>query len=221
MNASFIPPPPEELMTCLSGWEHFLHDRSLPPLIQAALLHYQFEAIHPFLDGNGRVGRLLIPLFLIERRVLTGPLLYLSAFFETTRDEYYKRLRRVTDRADWSPWLEYFLNGVARMSEDALSRAERINVLLAGWRKAVAGTASRNPSSLVELLAENPFWTINRAAERLEIAYTTAQRAMEKLASHNIMTQVGEARRDRVFCAKKIMDILEEPPRLTPVDFRG
>ena len=163
--------------------------------------------------GNGRVGRLLITLFLVERRILPTPLLYLSAFFEATRSAYYDGLAAVTRKASWNPWLEYFLNGVARMSEDALSRAERINGLLVKWREAVAGR-SQTPLALVDLLAENPFCTVGKVSERLGIAYTTAQRAVERLVALNILKQLGDARRDRVYCATRIMSILDEPPAL-------
>src|SRR5437899_5389233 len=116
-NAIYVPPPPDALADCLGAWEKFLRERSLPVLVQAALMHVQFEAIHPFIDGNGRVGRLLITLFLVEREVLPAPLLYLSAFFEATRADYYERLQGVHARSEWEGWLEYFLNGVARPSE--------------------------------------------------------------------------------------------------------
>jgi Fic family protein len=214
-NASFVPPPVEMLMDCLGQWEDFLHDHSLPPLIQVGMLHYQFEAIHPFLDGNGRVGRLLITLFLIERGILPTPLLYLSAFFEASRPDYYDRLSAVSHRAAWGDWLEYFLNGVARMSADALGRAERINGLLNRWRGDVAGSTSKTVSMLVDLLAENPFWTINRAAERLDVAYTTAQRAIEKLQSLGVLEQTDDAQRGRVYCAKQLMAILDEPAKIS------
>jgi len=213
-NAIYVPPPPDRLMDCLSQWESFARDWTWPPLIQVALLHYQFEAIHPFLDGNGRVGRLLITLFLVERRVLQTPLLYLSSFFEATRSEYYERLRAVTDQAAWEEWLAYFLNGIARMSQDSLTRAEKINDLLGQWRSQVAGAASKTAASLVDLLAENPFWTVRKLAQRLGVAYTTAQRAVEKLESLGFLRQVTEAKRDRVFCAQDIMTILDEPPQL-------
>jgi Fic family protein len=215
-NASYVPPPVDELMNCLGQWEDFLQNRKMPPLIQVALLHYQFEAIHPFLDGNGRVGRLLITLFLIERRILPTPLLYLSAFFEATRRDYYDRLAGVSHHAAWSDYLEYFLNGVARMSADALSRAERINSLLVKWRKSAAGTVSKTPLALIDLLAENPFWTINKAAERLEVAYTTAQRAVKTLESLGVIEQVSDVKRGRVYCAKQIMAILDEPAAIEP-----
>jgi Fic family protein len=213
-NATYVPPPPEHLMDSLSQWESFVHDSTWPPLIQIALLHYQFEAIHPFLDGNGRVGRLLVTLFLIERRVLQTPLLYLSSFFEATRAQYYDRLAAVTERGAWEDWLAYFLNGVARTSHDSLLRAERINRFLDQWRSRLAGGGSKTAASLVDLLAENPFWTVNKVAQRLSVAYTTAQRAVERLESLGILSRVGAARRDRVFCAQEIMAILDEPPQL-------
>jgi Fic family protein len=217
-NATYVPPPPHGMMEALGAWESFLHDRSLPPLAQAALMHYQFEAIHPFVDGNGRVGRLLITLFLIERALLPAPLLYLSAFFEATRRDYYERLLSVSLRGEWAAWLEYFLNGVARQSEDALSRAARINALLAEWRLiAAAGSSSRVPFALVDLLAENPYWTVKGAAERLSIAYTTAQRAMERLEAGSIVFRTTDAKRNRVYCARALLEILEEPARLRPV----
>jgi Fic family protein len=215
-NASYIPPPPHEMTRCLGEWETFLHDRSLPPLAQAALLHYQFEAIHPFLDGNGRVGRLLITLFLQERQVLPTPLLYLSAFFEATRRDYYDRLLAVSQKGEWVPWLLYFLNGIARQSEDALGRAERLNGLLEEWRNKGAGAGSRVPLQLVNLLAENPYLTIPMTVKRLGVAFTTVQRAIDKLQAMGILQRVGQARRDRVYCARRLLNILEEPARLIP-----
>jgi Fic family protein len=215
-NATYVPPPPAEMREALGAWERFLHDRSLPPLVQIGLAHSQFEAIHPFLDGNGRVGRLLITLFLIERGVLPAPLLYLSAFFEATRWQYYSNLLEVTQRGDWTAWLGYFLNGVARQAEDASGRAARISALLAKWKLAVSASPSRAAASLIDLLAENPFWAVGRIAERLDVAFTTAQRAVDLLARHRILAKVGTARRDRVFVAKAILEILDEPARLVP-----
>jgi Fic family protein len=213
-TASFIPPPPDEVEPCLAAWEKFLHDSDLPPLITIALAHYQFEAIHPFLDGNGRVGRLLITLFLIERQILPTPLLYLSAFFEAARRDYYDGLRGISERGEWNEWLEYFLQGVARMSEDALSRASRINKKLADWQKKVAGDSTSTPLRVVELLAANPFITVKGAAEKLDVAFTTAQRAIEKLERLEIVKQKDDAKRDRVYCAQALLDILEEPAQL-------
>ncbi len=214
-NATYVPPPPEAIMDCLAAWERFLHDRSLPVLVQTALMHVQFEAIHPFLDGNGRVGRLLITLSLVERDVLPTPLLYLSAFFQATRRDYYDRLHGVHSRSEWEAWLVYFLNGVARQSEDALSRAERINTLLARWRAALAAS-SRIALPLLDLVAENPYCTIRRVEKRLKVAFTTAQRAIERLQAGGVLKQINESKRDRVYCATALLEILEEPALLIP-----
>ena len=217
-NATYVPPPPREMSECLDRFEKFLHERRLPPLIHIGLAHSQFEAIHPFLDGNGRVGRLLITLFLVERSVLPSPLLYLSAFFEATRQDYYDRLLGVTERGEWAVWLEYFLNGVARQSEDALDRATRINALLGNWRREAGRYRSRVAGEMVELLAQNPFWSIKGAAARLKVAYTTAERAIERLQAASVLRPISRARRDRVFCARALLEILEEPARLTPLE---
>lgn len=215
-NASYVPPPPAELNDCLGRWERFLHDREWPPLVQIALAHYQFEAIHPFLDGNGRVGRLLITLTLVERGILPTPLLYLSAFFEATRSDYYQGLLDISERGAWGTWIQYFLNGVARQAEDALSRAERINQLLDRWRMTHSGGGTSVPLRLLDLLAANPYVTVKRAAEQMGVAFTTAQRSVERLQKAGVLTQVSPGKRDRVYCARPILNILEEPARIRP-----
>ena len=215
-QASYVPPVHEVMMDHLSAWENFLHEDSLPPLVQAALMHYQFEAIHPFLDGNGRVGRLLIIVLLCQRDVLPLPLLYLSAFFEATRRDYYDRIRAVTEHGEWERWLHYFFNGVARQSEDAVSRAERINALLEKWRMQAASDSSPASLRLLELIASNPYVTPKNAEEKLDVAYNTAADAIRRLERRGILHKVGDSRRDRVFCATGILDILEEPARLKP-----
>jgi len=216
-SATYIPPPPGEIAPCLAAWENFLHRSELPPLVTIALAHYQFEAIHPFLDGNGRVGRLLITLFLIEQRILPTPLLYLSAFFEASRSEYYASLRAVSEKEVWTDWLEYFLLGIARMSEDALSRATRLNDILAQWRIEMAGESTKAPLRAVEMLSANPFLTIHSVTANLEISFTTAQRAIERLKRANIVRQTSDAKRNRVWCANALLDILEESAHLTPM----
>lgn len=208
-TAKYVPPPPEELMDVLSSFEKFLHDTSLPPLIHNALCHYQFEAIHPFLDGNGRVGRLLITLLLIERSMLPAPLLYLSAFFEVTRNEYYNQLYQVSAIGSWREWLLYFLNGVATQAEDVLSRAERINGQLEEWKE------TKDTSSLMQEIikhfAINPYFTIQNLANSLEVAYTTTKRAVVKLQERGIITEMTTGKRGKVYCATAILAILEEP----------
>jgi len=213
-DATFVPPPPDRLMECLGAWEKFLHDDTLPPLVHAALAHSQFEAIHPFLDGNGRVGRLLITLLLVEKGVLPSPLLYLSAWFEATRPEYYARLLGVTEKGEWEEWLAYFLAGTTGQAEDALGRIQRIDDLMMGWRATVAKLPSRLPEKTIGLFAENPFWSVNKLAARLDVAFTTAQRAVDRLEDAGIVAIHGEARRNRVYCARAILEILEEPVRL-------
>lgn len=212
-TAKFVPPPPEYLMDCLGALEHFLHDRQLPPLIHIALCHYQFEAIHPFLDGNGRVGRLLITLLLVEQDILPSPLLYLSAFFEATRSEYYHQLYSVSSQGAWQDWLVYFLNGVAIQSEDVLSRVERINELLDKWKISVASRSSSVPVDMVQNLVVNPFFSINKMAEELGVAYSTAQRSAQRLEVAGIITKVGDSKREKLYCATEILKILEEPTK--------
>ena len=215
-EATYVPPPPADVMSCLAAWERFLHDESLPPLVHAAIAHAHFEAIHPFLDGNGRVGRLLITLLLVARGILPSPLLYLSAYFEATRDQYYAHLLAVTERGAWEEWLTYFLRGVVLQSDDALERIERLDDLLAGWQRELAGSRSRLPERALDLFAENPFWTVGGIAERLEVAFTTAQRGIDRLEAAGIVSRVGEGRRNRVYCAEALLTVLEEPSVLKP-----
>ena len=218
-EASYVPPPPSELMPCLGAWELFLHDDTLPPLVHAALAHAQFEAVHPFLDGNGRVGRLLITLLLVRRGVVPSPLLYLSAYFEATREEYYARLLGVTARGEWEEWLLYFLKGVEVQSEDAVERVRRLDALLALWKDALIGERSSLPERALDLFFENPFWTVRGAAGRLGVAFTTAQRAIDRLETLGVLSRVGEQRRNRVYCAGAVLDVLEEPPAPSAAGF--
>ncbi len=180
----------------------------------SALVHSQFEAIHPFLDGNGRVGRLLITLQLVSQDILPSPLLYLSAYFEATHDEYYARLLGVTERGEWEEWLTYFLRGVVLQSDDAVDRIQRIDDLFAHWRRELASSRSPFPERVLDLFTENPFWTVRNIASRLDVAYTTAQRAIDRLESLGIVSRLGEERRNRVYCARHVLEILDEPPSL-------
>lgn len=210
-NARYVPPPPNELPACLDAWEKHLHDREVPPLLQAALMHYQFEAIHPFIDGNGRVGRLLITLFLVEREVLPSPLLYLSAFFEATRRDYYDLLTAVSQRSEWEPWVLYFLRGAAHQAKDALDRVEQINNLREKWRHKLASRQTKTIMALLDRLTANPFITVGGASKELGIAFTTAQRQIDWLVRHKIVEQTDDARRGRVYVARKLLEILDEP----------
>lgn len=214
-TAKFVPPPPNELAECLGEFEKFLHNRQIPTLVHAALCHYQFEAIHPFLDGNGRIGRLLVILLLTQQKMLPTPILYLSAFFEATRDEYYQQLYNVSIKGTWNEWFIYFLSGIALQTEDVLSRTEKINDLLNRWKLQVASASSNIPVLIVEYFAVNPYLTVKKITEELKIAYSTAQRGIQKLERVNIIQQINSSKRDKVYCAKEILTILEEPTRIS------
>lgn len=211
-EANYVPPPPDALGECLREWEAYLHNSGEPALITCALMHYQFEAIHPFLDGNGRIGRLLISLLLCEKGALYAPMLYLSAFFDATRHDYYAALNGISDRGEWLVWINYFLNGVIRQSEDVLDRAERMNAIIEKW-KVTTAQMSGAVGKVIELLAGNPFMTARKAENLLGVPYITVNRAVAKLTEAEILFPVNEAKRNRVFVAKHLLDILEEPVR--------
>ena len=213
-TARFVPPPPNELPKLLDQWERFLHNEDHPPIIQAALIHYQFEAIHPFIDGNGRVGRLLITLFLIQRGILPSPLLYLSAFFEASRGDYYDLLTGVSARGEWMPWTLYFLRGIALQAKDALDRVERIGALREKWRHKLGSKQTKPVMSLLDRITWNPFVTVTGAAEDMRVAFTTAQRAIDWLVRYKILKQTDDAQRGRVYVAQSLLNILDEPARL-------
>ena len=210
-DARYVPPPVDELMSCLDGLERFLHDDALPPLVHAGLAHAQFEAIHPFLDGNGRVGRLLITLLLVERGVLPSPLLYLSAYFEATREAYYARLLAVTRNGTWEEWLIYFLRGVWTQAEDALARMQNIDDLFERWQESLGRIHAGHAERALTLFVGNPFWTVGGLAAKLDVAYTTARRAIDRLEAAGIVSLVGAAKRNRVYCARAMLDVLEAP----------
>lgn len=160
------------------------------------------------------MGRLLITLLLIERKLLLSPLLYLSAFFEATRNEYYDLLFSISSKGLWQEWLLYFLNGVAIQGLDVLSRAERMNALIVEWQIKVGHRSDGITLKIVNNLAVNPFCTVKMISEKLRIAFTTAQRAIRKLEELKILTQTSERKRDKVYCAKEILDILEESTKI-------
>ena len=215
-DATYVPPPPDELMGCLGAWEQFLHDETFPPLIHAALSHTQFESIHPFVDGNGRVGRLIISLLFVARGVLPTPLLYLSAYFEATRQKYYTHLLAVTQDGAWESWLIYFLRGVAEQAEDAINRIRRIDELFHLWSEQLGSTGSANLEKVLELFVEFPFWNVPMLSSRLGVAYTTARRAVDRLVSAGIVGPVGDAKRNRVYCAEAVLEVLDAKISSTP-----
>jgi Fic family protein len=206
--AKFVPPPPEHLLEALNEFEKYLHRshaEATPPLIECALVHYQFEAIHPFLDGNGRIGRLLIALLAIERGVLSYPVLYLSAYLEKHRDAYMEHLYALSCSGDWRPWLEFFLEGVALQAEDATQRAERLLDLQA---KYLAQAPRANTRRLIELLMTNPFITVKAAAERLELSYPGAKSAVTDLIPSVLQTYGQPRKRGQVYVANELFEAL-------------
>lgn len=188
-NATYVPPPPEEMKSCLANWEGFLQNRNqFPELIQCCLLHEQFEAIHPFLDGNGRVGRLLITLFLIERGRLTQPLLYLSSYFESHRQEYYTYLQKVKTDGDWNNWILFFLTGVAETAQQAARQANQITALRERYLKELRETPKA--VALIDPLFQNPYMTIARATQLLNITHPTARQVNKVLEDAGVLQEV-------------------------------
>jgi Fic family protein len=211
--ARFIPPCHTSLEPLLQDFVRFLRDeRSLPVVIQLALMHYQFETIHPFNDGNGRVGRLLITLMLCERQVLPLPLLYLSAFFEQHRQAYYDHLLNVSRNAAWNDWIGFFARGVAEQARDAVTRVQRLQDLQASYRertRALIRTAA--PQRLVEELFASPYITMNRAAEVMGVAFKSAAQTVAKLAEAGMLREITGQKRNRVYCADEVLTLLNAP----------
>ncbi|HEX3583735.1 MAG TPA: Fic family protein [Thermoanaerobaculia bacterium] len=211
-NATYIPPPVAEMHRALDALEKFVHAPSpLPPLVKAALIHYQFEAIHPFLDGNGRVGRLLIAFVLRTEGVLEQPLLYLSAFFERYRREYYRLLLGVSNRGEWSEWIAFFLRGVAQQARDAGVRIRALIELRDKYRRSVSG--ARNAAALhdvVERLFVLPAISVTSLAKRLDVSYPAAKSSLEKLVQAGIVWPAKQGRETWYF-ADEIIRTVEAP----------
>lgn len=206
-TAAYIPPPHTELADVLSDWERFLHMRNaLPDLIQCAVMHEQFEAIHPFLDGNGRVGRLLITLFLLERKRLPQPLLYLSAYIEARRDEYYALLQRVRTQGDWASWIRFFLVGVTQTAEAAMVQARELMDLREAFRAHLRGHA--RALELVDHLFVNPYISVGTAEDVLRTSNQTARQAVRVLEEAEILQEVTGRKWGRLYVAKPIHGVI-------------
>lgn len=212
-DAAFVPPPPEEVPAAIGALEHFLHDRGLPNLIAVALAHYQFETIHPFVDGNGRIGRLLIPLMLVERGVLTLPVLYLSAYFERSREEYYARLDEARFGGSPFGWLDFFLRGVAQYAHDAEERTVRLVDLQKDLRVGLHESgATLTTIRLAERLIDRPYVSAPWVAQALDVTFPTAQAAIEALQERGHLREVTGRARNRIYQASSIMDAVYSPP---------
>lgn len=210
-NSTFVPPPPDEMWRSLDALERYLHASSdLSPLVQLALIHYQFEAIHPFLDGNGRVGRLLMSLLLHHWELLSQPLLYLSAFFERHRDDYYRLLLEVSTKGAWKSWIRFFANAVSDQATDALTRSARLISLREEYRTRLLGARSSSlPLRLVDELFMRPAITIGRAQATLRVTWRSAQLNVDKLVRAEIVEEMTGQPRNRVYLAREIVSLLE------------
>ncbi len=209
-EATYVPPPPNEMLLALDAWEKYLHarDEHHPPLVRLAFIHYQFEAIHPFLDGNGRIGRLMLILILVEWNILPLPLLYLSAYFERHRDAYYDGLWRVSTQGAWEDWVAFFLQGVVVQAQDALKRMKRLQDLRLQWREKVAHKrASANLLRLIDMLFENPEITPKGAADKLGLTVRGARNLIRYLVEVDVLTPVGPKYGQR-YQARAILEII-------------
>ena len=210
-NARYIPPSPEDMETAMSDLEKYINagDR-LDDLIRAALIHYQFETIHPFLDGNGRIGRLLITLYLMERRVLTAPALYISYFLKRNRVEYYDRMTEVRKSGNYEQWIRFFLQAVEECARDAIETIDRLTAL---HEKNAAlingmGRASKNAMLVFAYLEANPIIDIRKTAQALALSFNTVSAAVHRLAEAGILVQTDAANRNRTFAYEAYLDIL-------------
>ena len=214
-NATYVPPPPNKVVDCMGALEKFLHDDPvrMPTLIKAGLAHVQFETIHPFLDGNGRVGRLLITLLLCEEGALTKPILYLSLYFKTHRDRYYELLQKVRKEGTWEEWLRFFLEGVKETSAQAVEAARSILELFEGDRLKIRDNLGRSANSALrmhEFLQENPVVTTSRANEEMAISRPTITSALENLQDLGIVREMTGKERYRVYAYDEYLGILHE-----------
>jgi Fic family protein len=213
-TARFVPPTVQEMWKALDDWEKYLHDEEpkLPLLIRCALLHYQFETIHPFLDGNGRLGRLFIILYLVDRGRLPTPLLYISSYFDQRKGEYYDRLQFIRERGEMTEWLDFFLTGIAGQANDAISRAEELADLREQYRLKLQGTRSR-AIEVADLLFANPIMTVRAVQRRLNMSQPGATNLLRTLTSEGIVREVGKGpgTRHRWF-ADDILRVLDPQP---------
>ncbi|MCG3130331.1 MAG: hypothetical protein FLDDKLPJ_01085 [Phycisphaerae bacterium] len=209
MTATYVPPPPDpEMHECLKHWEVFVNQRgTMPELVQCALIHEHFEAIHPFLDGNGRIGRLLIMLFLMERGRLSKPLLYLSSYIEQSKSTYYESLQRIRTHGDWPAWLRYFLTAVRDTGRSAIAQSQSILKLRDAFRGKLA--KQHRALMLLDELFVNPYTTVTRASEQLGVTPPTAQKTIGILEKAGMLSEATGARWGRVWLARPILKAVE------------
>lgn len=209
----FVPPPPDRLNECLDAFEKFLHvdDPQLPPLIKAGLAHVQFETIHPFLDGNGRLGRLLITLMLCDAGVLREPILYLSLYFKARRADYYRLLQEVRENGAWEAWMEYFLAGVRDTAAQAVDTAREIMTLFDQDRSTIQtlGRGAASAFRVHDFMQRRPLVTIQAASRELKLSLPTIGMSLKHLVDVGIVCEITGKQRRRVFAYRKYLDVLD------------
>jgi cell filamentation protein, protein adenylyltransferase len=217
-NARFVPPPVPDMNQALDNLEKFLHERRAradrvhyPVIVECALIHAQFETIHPFLDGNGRLGRLLVALLLHERGILTQPLLYLSVYLQANRLEYYDRLTAVRKNGDWEGWTRFFLQGVAETSREAIELARQV-IGLREEALRIATALGANEAKLLDYLFKRPLTDIQSAQRAIDVAYNTAAAAIRKFEKAGLVTETTGGKRNRVFRFAPYLDLFEPRP---------
>jgi len=210
-NAAYVPPPVQEMLTALNQLEYFMHTPSeLPALVRVALIHYQFEAIHPFLDGNGRIGRLLVILLLYAWNLIPQPLLYLSAYFEANLQEYYERLLAVSQQGKWEDWLHFFLTGISIQSLDVNQRITQLRTLYDAYIEQIqTERAAERLIVTLDLLFERPILTVRQVETAIGVPYRSASRYVEKLVQLGILREITGQARNRIFRADEILLAIE------------
>ena len=212
-NARYIPPSVKDMIQAMSDLEKYINgDDDLDVLIRAALIHYQFETIHPFLDGNGRIGRLLITLFLIEKKVLSTPALYISYFLKKNRIEYYDRMNEVRLKGNYEQWIKFFLEAVYESAKDAVKTIDKLTTLHDNYRLKIEGLGRRakNVMRVFEYLESNPIIEIQKTARELDIAFNTISSIVKDLISIGVLEQTSTQSRNRTFAYKEYLEILKE-----------
>jgi Fic family protein len=210
-NAVFVPPPPHELPAALGALEQYIHAEDvLPPLVRAGLVHVQFETLHPYLDGNGRIGRLLVTLLFHQWELLSQPLLYLSLFLKRHRQEYYRRLNAVRTEGDWESWIAFFLEGVDAIAREATEAARQLFALLSADRERLLAMPAATVMSLrlFELLPRHPILSAGRAMKLLEVSRPTADKALGVLQAAGVLVETTGRKRDRTFSYGTYLDLL-------------
>jgi Fic family protein len=211
-NAKFVPPPPERVLDLLSQLESFLHDQTLPTLVKAALAHHQFETIHPFLDGNGRLGRLLITFILCVEGIMHQPMLYLSLYFKTHRQAYYDHLQHVRDTGDWEEWIQFFLKGVIETANKAVTTAQIILKLFSEDRTKIESMDKPSASTLIvhHYLQRHPITEAKIITTSCNISLPTANKSLRQLSELGIVNEITGKARNKIYVYKKYLDILNE-----------